>query len=305
MAYIIIDDIKDFSLTPKLSVDNFDGVDCELFGKPVQFRDDYWLRNIHVKITDRCNAMCEFCIEKDSHVEENAMRLLTNLESLMRQMNKQGLLSTITITGGEPTLCGHLQNVLNLIAKYDVFSSMNTNGSFEGTLHNAPDWINVSKHGIDDADVFKWLYPVSLDDLQGLKDRTGSKLRLQGLLQKGYLDSVDKVLKYMTYYDGVADDFGFRQLIGDGDNIKPEVDLIPLRKFLFKNAQFVEQVIQDYYVYETWKYNGKQVTLSFSDMGMLIENEKTEDPRILREIIVHPDGMITGDWNRKTKVITQ
>lgn len=45
------------------------------------------------------------------------------------------------------------------------------------------------------------------------------------------------------------------------------------------------------------------MTLSFSDMEMLIESEKNEESNMLREIIIHPDGLISGDWNRKTKII--
>ena len=64
MAFITIKNIDDYQFVPKLSVDNFDGKYYRLFGHDVLFRDDYWLRNVHVKVTDNCNAKCDFCIER-------------------------------------------------------------------------------------------------------------------------------------------------------------------------------------------------------------------------------------------------
>lgn len=45
--------------------------------------DDYWMKHVHLKITDRCNAACPFCIEKDSHIKENKERFLKNVRRLI------------------------------------------------------------------------------------------------------------------------------------------------------------------------------------------------------------------------------
>ena len=47
--------------------------------------------------------------------------------------------------------------------------------------------------------------------------------------------------------------------------------------------------------------DGTNITLSMSDMQMLIANEKVEDTRHLREVVVHPDGMVTGDWMHRDR----
>ena len=303
MAFVTIKDINDYQFVPKLSVDNFDGKAYELFGNDVFFRDDYWLRNVHVKVTDRCNAKCDFCVEKDSHVKENKWNLLNNLSSLLHQMNEQGLLSTVTITGGEPTLCKHLGEVLDCISRYNVFSSMNTHGRGITKMEHAPTWINISKHDVYDNDIFK-LPTIHDDIIQEIRENTGSKIRLQGLLLPNRLDSIQEILNFIELYKDVVDDFGFRQLIKSDDNYKG-VSLLPFRAYLYENAKFVEQVIQDYYVYETWTLDGTNITLSMSDMQMLIKNEQVEDARHLREVIVHPDGMVSGDWSRQTKVLSR
>ena len=302
MAFITIKDKNDFQFNPKLSVDNFDGVSATLFDKEVFFRDEYWLRNIHLKITDVCNARCNFCIEKGSNVPENKERFLTNLESLLHQMDEQGILSTVTITGGEPTLCKHLPEALEMLSRYNTFSSMNSTGRDIKDMDNAPDWINISKHYFNDSDIFG-LNNLNPKDIIGIKDKTGSKIRLQALLLPEKLEKVSDILRYINTYKDIADDFGFRQLIKVDDDYNVP-SLTPFRKYLYHRAEFVEQVIQDYYVYETWNLEGKDITLSMSDMGMLAENEKIENKANLREVIIHPDGVVSGDWGRKTKILT-
>ena len=180
---------------------------------------------------------------------------------------------------------------------------MNTHGRGIKKMEHAPTWINISKHGMYDTGIFK-LPSIHDDVIQEIREDTGSKIRLQGLLLPNHLDSVNELLNFIELYKDVVDDFGFRQLIKSDDNYKG-VSLLPFRAYLYENAEFVEQVIQDYYVYETWILDGTPMTLSMSDMQMLLANEQVEDTRNLREVIVHPDGMVTGDWSRKTKILTK
>ena len=302
MAHVIIKDLKDYQLEPNLSVDSFEGVEATLFGKQVFFRGDKWLRNVHIKINDFCNAQCSFCIEKDSHIPQVRYKLLENLTRLLNEMKAQDLLFSVTITGGEPTLCNHLNDVLRILKDYNIFLTMNTNGHGEYNLDHAPDWINISKHDIDDSDVFG-LIGISSARIKEIKRETGSKIRLQAVLLDNHLNSVDKILDYINHYRNVADDFGFRQLIkAEGDY--NGTSLLDFRKWLYKHADFIEQVIQDYYVYETWSINGKECTLSLSDMGLLTEAEITEPAGYLREVIVHPDGLVSGDWGRVNKILS-
>ena len=78
-----------------------------------------------------------------------------------------------------------------------------------------------------------------------------------------------------------------------------------LKHFLYDNSTLVEQVLKDYYVYETWNYKGLNITLSHSNMKLLHDLEGTEDDKILREIVVHPDGLIAGSWYRNKKIIAE
>ena len=73
---------------------------------------------------------------------------------------------------------------------------------------------------------------------------------------------------------------------------------------MYDNASFVVQLVKDYYVYETWNIEGFNISLYQSNMAFLHNIEQIEDDKILREIVVHPDGLISGSWYRNKKIIT-
>ena len=292
---------QDYIINPTLSTSDIKDIKVNLFGKEYFMHQDEWMHNVHLKITDVCNAKCWFCIEKDSNIKENKAVFLSNMISLLDQMLAQNVLSAVTITGGEPTLCPYLQDILDILSHYDIFLTMNTNGRCIPDLKNPPQWINISKHNFNDSHI-TGLSNVTRDDLSKIKSKLKTNIRLQSVLQAGELDSVDKILLFIDCYKDAVDDFSFRQLISNL-NITNQPLLVPFREYLLKYGSLVEQVFQDYYVYEVWYLQGIKITLSFSDMVMLTSSEKTEDIRILREIIIHPDGLISGDWSRTTKII--
>lgn len=297
-----ITSLDKYEINPKLSTSSFKDIEFYLFGKKYYFYDDEWMHHVHLKVTSKCNASCNFCIEKDSIVKENKENFLNNLNELLVQMNDQKVLKTISITGGEPSLCSYLPDVMNIISKYNVFSSINTNGLNIENLTNFPTWINISKHNIDDSSIFK-SDNLSITKIKDIKEKSNSKVRLQCVLQKDGVNNVDSLLNYMNYFKSVVDDFSFRQLIKTSDNYDDQPTLEFFREYLYNNGIFIEQTFQDYYVYENWILNNIPITISFSDMNLLKHSEKIEENNILREIIVHPDGLISGDWDRKNKII--
>ena len=95
---------------------------------------------------------------------------------------------------------------------------------------------------------------------------------------------------------------GLRRLINLD---KPAEDnlLQQFKHHLFDNAEIVELVLKEHYVYETWRLNGTQITLSHSNMGLPRRMEENEPDKLLHEIVVHHDGHISGCWYRNRKVI--
>lgn len=302
-----IHDIKNYSFNPVLeSNEMLYDTQVTLFGKPWRIMDDYWMKHVHIKITDRCNARCPFCIEKESHLKDDPVKLMTNLQRLIAELDSQGHLATVSITGGEPSLSPIAGDVVDFLkGNYKVFLNINTN--FSKTIDSKldPDWVNISRHKVG-ADDYTGIGALDLDLLDQYRAKhPNTKIRLQCVLHPHGLQSIDAIKEYIDHYIGHIDDLSFRRLINVTDNAPTDDLYQQLKHFLYDNSTLVEQVLKDYYVYETWNYKGLNITLSHSNMKLLHDLEGTEDDNILREIVVHPDGLIAGSWYRNKKIIAE
>lgn len=302
-----IHDIKDYSFNPVLeSNEKLYDTPVTLFGKPWRIMDDYWMKHVHIKITDRCNAKCPFCIEKDSHIKEDPVKLQVNLRRLISELNEQGHLATVSITGGEPSLSPIAGNVIDFLkGNYKVFLNINTNFSKAIDSKLDPDWVNISRHTVG-ADGYTGIGALDLDMLDRYRDtHKNTKIRLQCVLHQNGLQNIDEIKDYIDHYNGHIDDLSFRRLINVTDNAPTDDLFQKLKHFLYNHARLVEQVLKDYYVYETWNYKGLNITLSHSNMKLLHDLEGSEDDKILREIVVHPDGLVSGSWYRNKKILAE
>jgi len=290
-----------------------------LFGKEIYLENDKWLWHLHLKLTDACQANCSFCIEKGMADSENPVKYLQNLDNVLYEMESQGILFSVSITGGEPLLFREFERLISVLKKHDIkFLTMNTNAILlEERLHlidGVFDFVNISRHFIDD-DMNKIVFNThskvpTLKDLTRIKEKMKStKLRIQCVITedmdyKGFLNFCEN-FKF-------ADDLSFRKLMTtsnihnvnyndrtSGDSYKAIINEVSA------NHELVEQVLQDYYVYETWEVKGKNITFSYSDMELLMDSEKKEDERICREFILHPDSTFSGSWNKNEKIISK
>ena len=298
---------QDYVAQPFLTSDERDyDLRATLFGKEWAMYDDFWMRHIHVKVTDRCDAHCPFCIEKDSHIKENRERLTANLETLLTELDQQQMDGTVSITGGEPSLCAHAGEVVDIIKRHNRFLNINTN--FHHTIDSTldPDWLNISRHQID-QDPYTRIWGLDFGMLDEYKkEHKKTKARIQCVLHPHGLQSVDDIRRFIDVYASslLIDDFSFRRLINTKDG-EAERDLfVEFKEYLFNHATFVEQTIQDYYIYEIYELDENLITISFSDMALLKKFESREPDNLLREIIIHPDGLVSGSWYRDRKIIT-
>jgi len=283
--------------------------DVNLFGKTVSVVDNEkyeWANttHLHLKVTEACNANCSFCVEHCQNRQDVASiaRYEEAAIKVIEEMKSKGLLQTISITGGEPSL------VLNRFSERFVKACetadgvyMNTNGTWlkdgNNTLKYAGlfNCINVSRHSVDEAqnaqtfglDASALPTNAHLNALAGERD-----LRLQCLLLNEDTENVDN---WIDAFPNVKD-FSFRQVIKNNENTEAfelsKHKMETLIDFLKENAELQEQVVQDNYVYETWIYRGVSVTVSFSDMTFLVENS----PTLMREFILHPNLKFGGSW---------
>ena len=280
-------------------------MNVKLFGESYIVYDDSWRQHLHIVCTYRCNAKCGFCIEKDK--EDNSdEKFLEGIKSLLSEMHREGILKTVSITGGEPLLYPHLRELIKIIKHFPIFLTVNTNGyNLIKNVHKLEgvDFVNVSRHYIKDDKnnlVFKSRMP-SLIELKKARNHLDGKLRIQAVVNEE--TNVSDFIRLAQ--SGYCEDVSIRSLMIEG-NHPPKLfyryqKLI--RDCIKSGGELIEQEIQDYYIYETFKLSGVSITFSYSDMYMLQQCEKKEHSNFMREFVVTPNGAISGSWFPEVKKI--
>ena len=304
---------KDFIENPTLEMEITEPTDeIELYGKKYRMYKDEWKHHVHLKCTNRCDANCLFCIERSSRNDrEDAQAFMDSTKEVVSQLKEQGHFKTLSVTGGEPTLFCRFGELLDYGREVEpLLFSVNSNGLgmnnpyLKGKFHG---WFNLSKHAAYDGHVFgrsTFITEKYMEEFK--KDNPDCKLRIQCVLGlKEGLSSIKEIGFFINRYHQVADDFSFRSLIIEDCEGKVPNLFMKFRNYLFSNGWCTQQTIQDYYVYENFSMPGvKPITISWSNMALLRRyNETHKDNNFLEEIIVHPDGAVTGSWNKQTLII--
>jgi hypothetical protein len=253
---------------------------------------------------------------------------------------------TVSITGGEP--CGSPERLKQTIVT--VFNNgvkkVNVNTSGLDLLHDPAlaeffkgrlPHLNISLHHWDrerNAKVFGNKKAIGIADIPTIRQMVGGgrygdkpRVRLQFVLLKGQVDSLDRLERYLEHAGQVGiDDVAVRGLysLPDGQGYA-RVSPVPLAPLLDKLAGavrsgqradrwvFVSQNIGEYYLSENWTYRSKRnkridVRFTYSDMQALRDNEQAErraGDSIAREFVLFEDGSFAGGWNRDYWTLTR
>lgn len=299
----------------KLKINYSDKMKVNLFGNEILLEKNEWMWHLHLKITNKCNAKCYFCVEQNSKCEENGRYYVGQVDKMLSEMEREGVLYSVSVTGGEPLLFEEFELLCDILRKHDIkFLTMNTNGSLlKDKVHLVDglfDFIDVSRHSIDEKenrDIFKTKVP-TIDELRDIKRlMKHTKLRIQCVMCN--LKTINDIIDFIHTFS-FADDLSFRRLMllseKHGVNYNEHNDLYQdILEYAYNNFNFKEQTIQDYYVYEIWEHEGTSITFSYSNMKMLYEVEEKEQGNVCREFIIHPNGVISGSWDYNSKVISK
>lgn len=297
----------------KLPIHYEDKMEVNLFGNSILVEKNEWLWHLHLKLTNACNASCPFCVEQNSKCHEDAARFVRQVDRMLSEMEREGILYSVSLTGGEPLLFIGFSLLCDVLRKHDIkFLTMNTNGTYlkdhidrsEGLF----DFIDISRHAIDD-DINRNIFIADVPTIEELKTikrwLKRTKIRIQCVMY-----DIDSISKFIDFVDAFrfADDVSFRRLMKLPDkygvNYESNDSLyMEMLNYAYNHFEFVEQTIQDYYVYEIWNYNGINITFSYSNMDMLSKVEQNEPDNVCREFIIHPNGVISGSWDFNNKVI--
>jgi len=162
------------------------------------------VRDLRISVTDRCNFRCVYCMPKEVFTDDYPFlprRELLSFEEILRVARVFVDLGVekIRITGGEPLLRRHLENLIEQLARLPVEITLTTNGSLlakkakslkDAGLHR----VTVSLDGIDDT-VFKRMNDVDYavgDVLAGIDAAAAAGLapvKVNCVVKRGVNDS--------------------------------------------------------------------------------------------------------------------
>lgn len=175
------------------------------------------VRDLRISVTDRCNFRCVYCMPKtvfgrDYPFLERAQ--LLSFEEIFRIAQAfvdQGV-EKIRITGGEPLLRRHIENLIEKLAQLPVELTLTTNGSLLTKKARALKdaglrRVTVSLDGIDDT-VFKRMNDVDFavsDVLAGIDAAAAAglaPLKVNCVVKRGTND--DQILPLVRHFKGTG-----------------------------------------------------------------------------------------------------
>jgi cyclic pyranopterin phosphate synthase len=88
-------------------------------------------RDLRISVTDRCDFRCTYCMPEDGldWVPRNEVLTYEEIARIATVMVKRFGVSSIRLTGGEPTVRAHLAELVALLAPLGTDLSMTTNGA--------------------------------------------------------------------------------------------------------------------------------------------------------------------------------
>jgi len=194
----------------------------ELFGQELQVKDSLcgptpesrWevepnIR-LYVKVTDSCNANCQFCA--NGSCTDFGKLDLQNLEFVVRYLKENNRLHSIALTGGEPmTNPDKVNDILNIIWSIDpnIQVQISTNGlnlrqiaNFDNP--NNLESIHISRHHYSDEkniEIFGTDTISTTDDIMFLQDALTNKkiININTLVIKGYVEDLKGIKEMLDY----------------------------------------------------------------------------------------------------------
>jgi len=288
-------------------------------------KEQYKFQNIYIITTYKCNWNCDFCLfkyndEKDAPIEKIIDRLIYSINNSNKKVY-------IKITGGEPFLkLKLLKTIFEICNTYKdkIYRiGIGSNGSIEipefFNQISIPTHIFLSRHSME---YDSYLSPATLS-----KYITNSNIdfRVNCNLIRGGIDNLEKIQKYIYNMSKFGiHNYCFRELskVSIDKNMMYPKQIYKYIKYYEENLisiKYIEECIKhnksfsktrengNYYDNNSW-YNyyldGQCFNIKFRsiDETKLIKfNDLHKD--IIDEYVIHPDGTLTGCWDKERKII--
>jgi MoaA/NifB/PqqE/SkfB family radical SAM enzyme len=252
--------------------------------------------NLSVVVPGGCNAHCDFCFWKEIDslpISQFNKRLRKTVDLL------PDLFYQVSVTGGEPTLCSGIKSILKILRKRFEKVVFTTNGvALEPDMvKGLVDHVNISRHHWDD-DINVGVYQArgipTANDLKSLCDemnQVGIDVTLHCVLTE-FVTNKKHVLQFIDFAKACgASGISFRkQHSVKSTNAPSAVEKLFLK---YKEIYFTECPVCRS---KTQLINGMPVNWKSSSL----EPSKGLDG--IYELIMHPDGVLTSDWEAQQNV---
>lgn len=287
--------------------------------------EPYRFQNIYMITTYRCNWDCDFCLFK--HNKEEEASIVHMLSQLAYSIDGSDKPAYLKITGGEPFLCPDLLRAVFALCRLEKESiykvGIGTNGSIP-----LPDYFRLLETPIN-IFLSRHTYPDELPSVYDLKRdlyAPSVQFRINCNLIRGQVDTLDKMKEHMRYHavkSGV-DQFTFRELnhVTLEDNLfyprqiygyvdyyqKHLVPVAQIEEEMARDPEFeLSRITGNAYDTNRWYWwnrpDAPRVSVKFriiDEQKLVNYNRVTEG---VDEYVIHPDGTLTGCWDKDLKLI--
>ena len=165
---------------------------------------------LYVKVTDDCNAKCDFCVNETSR--DNGKIDLVKLEDVVRYLYANNLLHGVSLSGGEPMVYpDKVNDIINMIYRIDpnIEVQLSTNGlNFRKLLEfeniNRLESIHLSRHHYDDEinyNIFRSRKVASENDIMSVQEGLEDKkiININTLVMRSYIDTLKEIKKMLNH----------------------------------------------------------------------------------------------------------
>jgi len=284
------------------------------------FPTNYKSTSIFSIVTFKCNLACSFCLFRFNSVPDIPIRCQADkLSKMLKWCQENNRRTRVKITGGEPLL-RDLSSILATIDEYDVeFIGLGSN-----SMSKLPEYFNnvrsptniyLSLHSLNE--LLGNTPKLTVSEFRG--DITNDRIafRVSCNLIKGQVDSVDDIQEYI-HATKETDFICFRELNSISVDTNSLYDNFVYEYIDYRKTHLVSVgtilgslsgdwkhiktddfgfILNSYYT-----YNGKTVLFRSMNEENLVSIAE-DNPHRIDEIVIHPDGRITGCWDRDRKII--
>ena len=248
--------------------------------------------NFSIIVPAGCNAKCEFCFWKQPKDSLAGIYYLKRLDRVLKELPSQ--FTQCSITGGEPTTCGLLREILTLVRLRFDKVVMSSNGyNIQNWMFDYIDHLNISRHDYVDANNERIFATDTVPDTNQLTricelaNLNGVDVTINTVLAPDFDDVnfIDAMVQFTKVVNANA--ICFRKEHSDIEPM-PVEDKIR-SKVTFEHSCGVckvkERLIQG--VKTTWRYSVL---------------EPSQELGAIYELVFHANGKLTLDWEASTSL---